>query len=222
MRSKNYSIQSIELRFYSCLLFWVIIIFVFSLKTSNFAIQYPITPVLPDIPKVKGEESLEKSNVQPDKPSPDPVVTVEHSVLIELWGSMTFQGNISTPLNIQFVHHMNDFRFVKKVSLEEIQTIEILEFVIRDTKNYSNHVWYSFEPSKIKITLNDKTNFVLSSMFSFLNSVNINTKYGSTKLYSFFADTYEGSTWKDTKQKSKKYHHNHGHSRSIKKITFQN
>ncbi len=94
--------------------------------------------------------------------------------------------------SITIYNKIDGIDYEKKLSLNDIKSIEILEWnpyiSSNSTDKSSQEIEYTFYPSKYKIKLNDGTVYYQKTRFKNLDVLSLETKYGKTIIYFIFVD----------------------------------
>lgn len=154
------------------------------------AIDLPKNPKLPNINQPQDKEK--QKNLQ------------AFQVEISFQGTETdFKGKMSIPaFKLTIVSEKNGFQFYKDLALNEIKSIRIKKWKGFAGKN-SKDGRHNFYPIEYEIYDYKGTSFLYQRNIPQINEFIFETEYGTTKLFSYFVDYFNGSYWEMSKRKSK-------------------
>ncbi|MDH5717090.1 MAG: hypothetical protein OEZ22_05575 [Spirochaetia bacterium] len=194
----------------------IILYFIFLFNNTNIlGITYPVTPAEPKVENTESNEDIEKKIEKKENNTANKKIQVK----ITLGSTDELIGFIYAPVKITFSHYKNGLMYKKTVDPVEINEIEILEYKKKKINNLTDGDLFEFEPNWIKINLKNKKSYYIREIFSFIRSFDITTTDGTTKIYAFFADTFNNKKgWSEVKSLDPEYHKNKAHPQAVYKI----
>lgn len=175
-----------------------------------FPVSYPITPSEPEVPGATSDSGNKKKETKK-------IQLIEVQIKVRLGSGDQLEGIAQLPTSIRFRHYRSGLYFEKTVSPNEIEEIEIEQWGHEGQIESGKSI--NFEPVKMKIKLRNGLICNVEGIFPFLRKFKIETDYGETTLFTFFADTWQDKKgWSEVESTDKKYHLNKPHPQSVKKI----
>jgi hypothetical protein len=164
-----------------------IIFFQFSLL---FPIDTPITeptnPVTPTLPSISEQPKKEKKGKK------------QMDVLLKLCDGREVSGRIEyNKEELVFQHEKDGIKYTKKIQLQSIKQIYILNYMSKQVKKTKDGTAFQFDPGELEITLKDNDIFKISNLNTTeFQKLELQNSNGSTILYSYWIDLlFESGKW---------------------------
>lgn len=144
-------------------------------------------------------------------------------VTVYLGSGVSINGKIEIPPEIIFKHTKEGIEYKKKITPAEILEIEILSYRIKNKNSLQNgSTFYEFEPERVKLILRNGREYFFTTLFSFLKIIKLDTPDGKTRLYTYFADTFEPKKgWEHVQNKNRDYHKDKPHPNCVVRLKFR-
>lgn len=119
-----------------------------------------------------------------------------------------------TELHVKYRH--GGFVYHKKIKIGELKSIVIAGWKERK----SGDDLYYFYPSSYYLITEQKVKIPLLKRMPMLDKILLENKYGTTTLYSYFADYWVGGQWKNAEKGPFAYRRTNPHGKTVKEIRF--
>jgi len=179
-RSKNFVSKQIKL-------FLFIFFFQYKLLLSiDPQINEPTNPITPIPPSISEQSRKDKKGKK------------QVDILLKLCDGREVNGRIEyNKEELVFQHEKEGIKYTKKVQMQNIRQIYILNYISKQVKKTKDGTAFQFDPSELEITLKDNDIFKISNLNTTeFQKMELQNSNGSTILYSYWIDLlFESGKW---------------------------
>ncbi|WP_411823600.1 hypothetical protein [Leptospira sp. 'Mane'] len=168
-------------------------VFLFFSLSLSLAAQ-PKLPKEPNLPNVIGSEKKEDRDARGD--TREQKTIVQNLTLCD-GRTVRGEGTILTE-GIQFIHVKDGIEYKKKLKMEEIESIRIETWELKQKKEEKKGISFEAMPKKIRIRARSGESYYKESGLADLKLLNLEIKNnnGAATLYSYWIDLrYPNGTW---------------------------
>lgn len=177
--------------------------------TVMAAFQGPKDPVMPQDPAGKSASSSSASTAVAGDPFPVELVFADGKRL---------QGTVKikyTELHTKFTH--DGFVYYKKIQIKDLQSIVIQQW---QGKKGGGSLYYFF-PSVYQLHTKAGAVIPMTRRMPMFDKIPLDNRYGTTTVYSYFADYWEGNRWKNAGTGPFAFREKNPHGRTVVRINFK-
>lgn len=183
----------------------------------------PIEPRLPKEPVI-ADDAVRPNGTTVRTNAPDPVKGFPCRVRIFFVDGRKYEGQIVLPFDRFMVTHTDGrLAFIRELKLPEIASIRVIRWKPELSRKSRRSLYY-FYPETYRIIAVDGAEFRLAKRLKMLDSVDLVTRMGSSRVFAYFADYWIGSTddghWENARSRRFDYNNTRPNSGIVYRIDF--